>query len=217
MKTVVLTYIHTEFYGTEEFRKSCAAVGFPVHNAWDPSLYNGTVGDIMYMLYKGLLDLKEQGYTHVIYSDGADTCFLRRFMVPNYLLISAEKACFPDPDLAKEYPEYPTPWRYVNAGNWCGPIDNCIDFFERYGLNTHQNEHINGQREWHKAFLQSQKDKLKVFLDFDCLYMQSIAFADPDDFSIENGLIKNNITEEYPSVFHGNGRTEMDWIYNLNK
>jgi hypothetical protein len=230
--TVVLTYLHTPFWGSEQFYKSTKRLGLPVYNAWKKEGYKDTVGCIMKMLYDGLLFLKANGYTHVIYSDAADTFFLKKFDVPDFLLISVEKACFPDPSLAEKYPQnMPTPWRYVNAGNWCGPIDLAIEFFERYKLNTHQGQHVNGQREWHQAFLQSQKDNLKVYLDWNCMYMQSVAFEDAGDFSIHidrkmdewpivlNDIpkIRNNKTETFPAVFHGNGRTDIKWIYDLLK
>jgi len=230
-KTVILTYLHTPFWGSEQFYKSTERIGIPVYNAWNLAEYKNTVGCIMTMLYKGLLHLKKEGYTHVIYSDAADTYFLKSFEPGDSLLISAEKACFPDGELAEVYPKTLTPWKYVNAGNWCGPIDFAIEFFERYKLNSHQGKHANGQREWHHAFLQSQKDNLNIHLDYQCLFMQSIAFEDPGDFSIlidrklqewptvvnDYPKIINNITKSQPCVFHGNGRTNMDWIYNLIK
>lgn len=235
--TAILTYLYKPFWGSEQFYKSCNKVGLPVHNAWNLEFYNDRVGSIVYMIYKGLLFLRDKGYEKVIYSDAADTYFVKAFEPPDYLLISVEKACFPDEALAAEYPPCATPWRYVNAGNWCGPIQSAIDFFETNGLHLHQEEHINGQREWHHAYLNSIDKitpgkllhKFNVHLDTKCEYMQSIAFEDPDDFQIitnrkmeewpkvTNGesYILNRKTGTSPCVFHGNGRTPMDWIYNL--
>lgn len=237
--TVVLTYIHTEFEGTEQFRKSCERVGFPIYNAWKKEKYNDTTGSIVRMLYDGLLFLQNK-FDKVIYADGADTIFLKRFDVPDYLLISVEKACFPDAALAEKYPFCPTPWKYVNAGNWCGPIKSAIAFFERNGLHMYDGKHINGQREWHHAYL-GEIDAISpgklihlydTYLDTECKYMQSIAFEDPGEFEIiiprnkmevwprvTNGdpIVKNNLTGTFPAIFHGNGRTPMSWLYELYK
>lgn len=228
-KTAVLTYLHTPFWGSDQFYKSTNRLGLHVHNAWKTEEYGGSVGCIVEMIYKGLLDLKEQGYTHVIYSDAADTFFLKSFEVPEFLFISTEKACFPDPATAKSYPGSPYPWKYINAGNWCGPIDLAIKFYETYGLAGNKGKHINGQREWHQAYLIAHKHQFPILLDIECKYMQSIAFEDPGDFSIiidrkmdewptvlnDFPKIKNNKTGSEPCVFHGNGRTEMNWIYDL--
>lgn len=228
-KTAVLTYLHTPFWGSDQFYRSTNRLGLHVHNAWKKEEYGGSVGCIMSMLYKGLLELKEQGYTHFIYSDAADTFFLKSFEPPDHLLISVEKACFPDPVLAEKYPECSTPWKYVNAGNWCGPIDLAIRFY--YKLNTYKGQHINGQREFHHAFLNAYKQEFRIELDTKCKFMQSIAFEDPGDFSIiterkmdewptvlnDIPKIRNNKTDTFPAVFHGNGRTNMDWIYELIK
>jgi hypothetical protein len=230
-KTAVLTYLHTPFWGSDEFYRSTNRLGLHVHNAWKTEEYSGSVGCIVEMIYKGLLELKEQGYTHVIYSDAADTFFLKSFEVPEFLLISCEKACFPDSAVAEKYPNPASanPWKYVNAGNWCSPIDIAIKFYETYGLAGNRGKHINGQREWHTAFLQAWKDKFPIMLDWNCTDMQSIAFEDPGDYSIiierkmdewpivlnDVPKIRNNKTGTFPAVFHGNGRTDMFWIYSL--
>lgn len=217
MKTVILTYIHTPFWGTQQFLKSTKRIGLPVHNAWDIALYTGKVGSIMYMQYVALLELQKK-YTHVIYSDAADTIFLKAFQPEDGLLISAEKACFPDKLLAELYPNYPGPWKYVNAGNWCSSIEIAIKFFEKYGLNTYQDKHVNGQREWHHAFLNGCIERFPVRLDYSCNKFQTTAFEDQGDFYSDGISFKNFVTGTEPCVLHGNGRTDMTWIYeNLNK
>lgn len=212
--TVVLTYIYKEFWGTHEFYKSTNKVGLPVHNCWNLNNYVGT-GSIMKMQYDALLELKDK-YKYVIYSDGADTYFVSKVTPPDdILVISAEKNCFPDPTTAERYPETISPWRYVNAGNWCAPIELAIDFFEKYRLNIYQNDHVNGQREWHDAYLKALEDNYPVHLDINCQIFQTTAFAHDGEIIVEEERIKNTKQGTWPCILHGNGRTDMSWLYKL--
>lgn len=215
--TVVLTYIYKEFWGTDEFYKSTNKVGLPVYNCW--TLPYVATGCIMRMQYDSLLKLRNE-YKYVIYSDGADTYFVDKFTPPdNILIVSAEKNCFPDPSTSERYPQIDSPWKYVNAGNWCAPIDLAIRFFEEYQLNIYQGKDVNGQREWHDAYLKG-KDEFPIKLDTECEYFQTTAFAHEGDIIISEfdcgAEIENGITNTRPYVFHGNGRTDMDWLYKLN-
>ena len=224
MSTIVVTLIYNEFWGTEQFRKSVQKAGLPLFNAFDGSQFTGH-GDSLRMLYSAMANLSAS-YENIIYSDGADTIFFKPFTPPaGEIIYSAEKACYPIEAMAPLYPACDTPWKYLNAGNWCGSIELCMRFFETYGLYNYRGE-INGQKEVAQAFLEGVKDGFPVRLDYKGEFFQTIAFNDikkdgtvdfgkGDDFSIENGQVVNNITGAKPCIVHGNGRTNMDWVYNL--
>jgi hypothetical protein len=212
-ETIILTSIYEEFWGTQQFRKSCAMVGLPVHNAFRGQSFKGN-GTVLRMLYNSILELKGR-YKKVIYSDGADTFFMKAFTPPdNIFIISAEKHCYPDPVKAPLYPLKKEPWCYVNGGNWCGDIDICIAFFEKYGLMNHVGD-VNGQRELTDAYIRGVFDGFHIQLDQKCEYFQTTAFEEPGDFALaEDGKgIINLITGTEPAVLHGNGRTDMKAIY----
>lgn len=219
-KTVVLTYIYADNVETGKFMASCARNSLPVHNCFSRKKFMGN-GHALGDFYRALVKLKEQ-YEYVIYSDGGDTFFLKTFTPPsNELIYSTEKACYPHPSLAAQYP--PTrmpnnPWRFLNGGNWCSPIQLAIDFFNRYKLNTHTTD-ISGQHELMLAYLEAIKEGFPIRLDEECEYFQTIAFEERGDFRVvlEDNIpfVKNLITNTTPSVIHGNGRTPMDWVYNL--
>jgi hypothetical protein len=211
--TIVLTSIYSEFWGTEQFRKSCNRVGLPIYNAFNGTEFTGN-GSILKMLY-GALQLLKDKYKYVIYSDGADTFFAKSFTPPNgVFVISGEKNCYPDQVKAPLYPTKESSWCYVNGGNWCGEITLIIEFFERYGLLIHKND-ANGQRELTDAYIKAYHDHFPIILDQKCVYFQTTAFEEPGDFTLaEDGKgIINNITGTEPCVFHGNGRTDMKAIY----
>lgn len=242
VNTVVLTSIYQEFWGTEEFRKSCERVGLPIHNAWkNPGRFTGHANTLRYD-YEALLYLKQNSqYKSVIYADGADSLFLKAFHVPtNCIIYSTEKAIWPPTDQmrtawAKYYDKigFPniqgftdpytgyssqSPWKYLNGGGWCGPIDGLIEFFERYGLNKLKGD-INGQDYQALAFLKAHDEGFPIYLDAQCQYFQTTGFEDPNDFEYSgrtefgSSYFRNKITHSYPAILHGNGRTDMKHLY----
>lgn len=240
--TVVLTSIYQEFWGTQEFRKSCERVGLPIHNAWkNPGRFTGHADTLRYD-YEALVDLKNT-YKSAIYADGADSLFLKTFNVPtNCVIYSTEKAIWPPtPQMHKAWADYynklestgaidlgykdpltglysKSPWKYLNGGGWCGPIDILIEFFERYGLNKLKGD-INGQDYQALAFLKAQEEGFPIYMDTQCQYFQTTGFEHPGDFEYgpdcPSGYFRNVITNTYPCILHGNGRTPMDIFYNL--
>lgn len=221
--TIVLTAIYQEFWGTQEFRKSAARVGLEVYNVFPPGVPHKGNGFIYGYFYKAFHHLKNYCRT-VIYSDGADTIFQKAFIPPtDRIIYSAEKQVWPPlPALKQKWNAYwnqfvitnYSPWLYLNGGNWCGPIDLLIDWYETYGLNTLTGD-INGQGEQAEAFIKSKQEGFPIELDIYCKYFQTTAFENRGDFSLaEDGkMLVNNWTGNIPCVLHGNGRTEMKPIY----
>jgi len=224
-KTIVLTAIYQEFWGTKEFRKSIDRLGLDLYNVFPPNTPHKGNGFIYQYFYKAFQDLKGK-YDTVIYSDGADTFFQQSFIPPNdEIIYSVEKAIWPPlPKLKVLYDEYygtkdrdflkDHPWKYLNGGNWCGPIDLLIEWYERYGLKDLTGD-INGQLEQTEAFIKADKDAFPIVFDHACEYFQTIAFEHVGDFSLakDGKSLKNNITGTIPCILHGNGRTEMKPIY----
>lgn len=115
--TVIITSIYREFWGTEEFRKSVERTGLPLVNVWKNPTFTGH-GDSFKFIYEAMQELKND-YKYMIYSDGADTYFIRGFVPPaGKVIYSAEKACYPHPDKACHYPVVDSPWKYLNGGNY---------------------------------------------------------------------------------------------------
>jgi len=144
--------------------------------------------------------------------------------------------------MAKEYPKtrVKSEWLYLNNGLYGGSLQLMLEFVDKYiGKLPMQ---ANCQLETMQAFLQAKKDGFPIELDYKCELFQSIAFdpAKPSkgepidkasfsihldekgkpkytgtDFAIKNGLVYNKMTKKTPAILHGNGRTPMQWIYQL--
>jgi len=208
----VITSIYREFWGTEQFRRSLALLHCEPINAHAGHQWcgNGNAIRYIYGAFKGLPAGELTSYL-----DGADTFVLRDIVVPEeYILYSTEKACYPLPEIACEFPEI-TRWRYLNGGGYCGPAGLICEFMERYGLSRLSGD-VNGQLEQQLAYLKAAKEGFPIRLDVDCTEFQTIAFESPDEFAVyPGGMLYNRITDSFPAAIHGNGRTEMKWIYEL--
>jgi hypothetical protein len=147
-------------------------------------------------------------YTHFLYTDAWDTVVVRsNVQVPDGILISAERACYPYPEWASKYPEHESPWKYVNGGGWCGEIAEFIRMYESKPPSTELNDQV-----WlSERFLAGWGR-----LDYECKIFQTLGFCPPTDFGqTSDHIFYNHITESAPFFIHGNGHTPMDKIYKL--
>lgn len=170
--------------------------------------------DKLHETYKYLKLL--EGYTHFLYTDAWDTfCLnqpaaLEKIINKEGLLISAERACYPNAEKAVLYPENKSPWKYVNGGGWCGEIAAFIKMYEAEPPTTE----LNDQVYLTDQFLKHNKEGW-IKLDYECSIFQTVAFCPDSDFQIEENAMFNTITETQPTFIHGNGHTPIPHIYKL--
>jgi len=160
--------------------------------------------------YKHLACIKRE-YSHFLYTDAWDTVAMLE--QPDYffdgLIFSAERACYPHADKEPLYPKYDSPWRFVNGGGWGGEIQAFIDMYEK---NPPTNE-LNDQVYLTDRFLNREAEDNAIRLDYRCSLFQTIAFCPESDFQIKGSAIINTVHKTVPALWHGNGHTEMGWIY----
>lgn len=221
---VVVSYIYKGFANdvssTFEFRRSVERLGLDLINVAETDRHVGN-GEVLRLLHKAYKAIPPD--TPVVYSDGADSFFLRVPEVPTKaILYSTEKAIWPNDTRYPEVKAYVegwnqhpgfTPWRYLNGGGYCGPAGLIVEFFERYGLISHPAD-ANGQLQQGAAYLAALKE-FPIVLDQYCAQFQTIGFTEPGDFTVKGETLVNNITGTRPAVIHGNGRTAMGWVYEI--
>lgn len=194
-----------------QLKRSLIYHGYDFHfiaHSWEPSGFLGKIHET----YKYLKAL--EGYTHFLYTDAWDTFAMAgpeelAGNMPDGLLISAERACYPHPELASKYPDHASPWHFVNGGGWCGEIDAFLRLYEDCPPTTELNDQV-----WlTKQFLKLHTEGW-ISLDYECRIFQTLGFCPESDFSLGSNFI-NTITGSQPIFIHGNGHTPMDKIYNL--
>jgi len=229
-KIAYITSIYKEFWGTKIFRESCAHCGIEPINVHKGEPWKGNA-NVFKLIYKALVELREAGYTHVVYSDGADVIWLEKVETcPDFILYSTEKAFYPNAvGIGHHYsPEHMFPkdsqtrWHYLNAGLWLGSIDNVIAHYQLNKLHSLPLHYPNGQvlnGQWEQicAYFCSLQSMIPIALDSKCNFFQSVAFQHDDEFTMpfeaSYGIrFRNEITGNYPLALHGNGRTDMSWI-----
>jgi hypothetical protein len=151
--------------------------------------------------------------THFFYSDSYDSIVLgtleealSKIKDKEVILYSAERACYPHPELASQYPPHNSPWKFLNGGGWfasaklfCEMYESCTPTFDR------------SDQEWATSNLLAGK----IILDYNCDVFQTIGFCPESDFENIDGRILNTVHNTKPLFIHGNGHTPMDKYYEL--
>jgi hypothetical protein len=223
---IVVTNIYSPNERTKQTVDSFERHGYEVAINSNPFTGNGQVLRDMLACYKRAVT----GHEDFVYTDGADTFCQRRFEPPkDYILYSTEKACYPIPEIAKQYKPTKSKWKYLNGGGYGGPLKLIIEYFERYGLDKHAND-VNGQHEQMVAFLKAEKEGFPIKLDTRCEIFQTMAFADPAEFEVVTTFVgleklvegerqplhlRNKLTKTIPAILHFNGLTSMDILKEL--
>jgi hypothetical protein len=124
------------------------------------------------------------------------------------MLISVEKNCWPNSELASQYPKTDSEWKYINSGSYYSPSKLFIDMIE-----DNPPLYVDDDQLWlTNRFLNNPNDKV---LDYDCEVFQAYSFIADDDFGYENKRLQNLKTKSQPVLIHSNGRTDNTKILDL--
>lgn len=212
-----LTYVYSDTAQTAEFYNSCNRHGINIMNICPyRGEYKGAHAAIKDVV--SFLNQLPDCYTHALIVDGGDSVFQAKpTMVPDHILYQGEKNCYPHPSLAEKHPQSTTEWRYLNGGCISGSVENMRQFYSLV-QSKFNNTVENGQHAQQLAFFEWVDSGKKAEIDSNCQLSQSIAFSENfQDFEIDGKVVKNKVTRTIPYILHGNGRTNMEWIYNLYK
>lgn len=118
----------------------------------------------------------------------------------------AEKGCFPEPELADQYPKVDSPWRFLNGGAALGYGRDFKAIIDQNPIHAVSND----QAYWTHRYLEAKRGAgPNICLDTNCNWFQSAAFSHRQQFADYGGRMMNLTTMSTPSILHFNGRTEM--------
>lgn len=161
----------------------------------------------------------------VFLNDSPSEVLKRFYEIDADIVFAAEKECWPDVQLEKDYPESDTPYRFLNSGCFIGKaskIKELIQDIENYDSSE------DDQLFYHMRFLQSKgifSDKpeiqnINIVLDtenyiFQCASSDSLEYLTVAD----NKQILNTETRCYTCIIHANGPENIknrvrDFYYN---
>lgn len=218
MRLAVITTGHAPYKG-ELMEKSAARVGIEVFRigADKPWPKDYRVAKLIHG-QETVANLPAD-VTHVMYVDCSDSLFVRgpediilkfeEFHDRGFLaVVQAEKNCYPDVVLAREYPPSETAWKYVNSGGWICRREDAL----RIMAYVAELGAFCDQRCWSRAYLTSTaaaeeeaRDHRMIALDDECRIFQSMYLQQPDELRFSEKLPVNQVTGRMPCVMHWNG------------
>ena len=124
------------------------------------------------------------------------------------MLVSTEKACYPDASLSSQYPEVDSEWKYINSGTYYAPRDLFMDLIDKNPPLYSDDDQL-----WMtKAFLRNRD---KFVLDYDCEVFQCHSFVAEDDYEYKDKRVFNLKTKSKPSIIHFNGKSDNTKVLEL--
>ena len=190
-------------------RESCARFRVELHEygmgrPW-PGLCQGKIAEAL-----EFLNTRREQYA--LFTDGEDSfiasyapTIIGKFQTVNpagSILISAEKYCYPHPDLSQAYPPSPTPWKYLNSGGWMGSRKRLIQVLSEM-LHSHWFGVRDDQYCWTQFYIENND---AMAIDHQCEIFQTLSGMNLE-YELRGDIVENVITGTFPSVFHANGRS----------
>lgn len=130
------------------------------------------------------------------------------------ILMNAERSCFPRGDLADQFHDPGTPWKYPNSGFIMGYTEAILTLLESMDLESIGFDRVNedgtrtepnDQEHFTLAYL---KQPVRMKLDTNCEIAQTLSGSEMENFKFNELGVLNRITGTYPGIIHGNGSKE---------
>ncbi len=159
--------------------------------------------------------IKEGVNPLILFLDGYDTIVLRSCfdLIDTYnkmgvkVLFGAEKSCWPDTNLASQYPDTPLDWKYLNSGQFIGRAQDILNI-----LDEEVKDSDDDQLYYSKKFLTNQYG---IGLDYNCEIFQTFGDTEKELFiNKTHAELHNLVTSTAPHVAHGNGPIASKYYFN---
>lgn len=124
------------------------------------------------------------------------------------MLVSTEKACYPNASLSSQYPEVDSEWKYINSGTYYAPRDLFMDLIDKNPPLYSDDDQL-----WMTKMFLSNRDKF--VLDYDCEVFQCHSFVAEDDYEYKDKRVSNLKTKSKPSIIHFNGKSDNTKVLEL--
>ncbi len=206
-----------DYYCYDDFFRICKKYGCSPVVLGQNGTYKGLISKpkllLSYLLQNNL------NAEHMIFADCWDIVFTSTptNIMDQYskfntdIVFNAERNLFPRADLADQYPDVGTPYKYLNSGFFIGKVKSIITMLESMNLSQIPDDHMMPNGQWHHEndqgyFLEMfPKQPVPMKLDSNCEIAQTLHAEDIKDFELTPQGWKNKITGTYPMVWHANG------------
>ncbi|XP_049885467.1 procollagen-lysine,2-oxoglutarate 5-dioxygenase [Pectinophora gossypiella] len=225
----VLTVATDDNHGLERYLNSAKVYGIEVEVLGRGEKWKG--GDMNHpgggqkinLLRNKLNDLMKSEKNKdklILFTDSYDVMFLgslddiiKKFKTfeNTRVLFSAEQFCWPDPNLAAQYPKTEVANPYLNSGGFIGYISELSGIINYREVNDKDDD----QLYYTKIYLDKNlRDKFKISLDHNSSIFQNLngALSDVElkaNTTEEWPYIENVATKQVPLIVHGNGPSKL--------
>jgi hypothetical protein len=124
------------------------------------------------------------------------------------MLVSVEKGCWPQSDLASKYPETISEWKYINSGTYYAPRALFMELIEKNPPLYSDDDQL-----WMTNMFLNNKDKF--ILDYSCEVFQCHSFVSEDDYEYKDKRVFNLKTKSKPVLIHFNGKSDNTKVLEL--
>lgn len=202
----IITVASAQDIGLTFLKKSCEYNGLSLKILGMNEPYRNNIFKL-YHMKKYLKTLPENDI--VLFVDGYDVLLLadeveilKRFQELNVpFVMSCDKHCWPITKLAKEFPESPTPFRYLNSGCYIGYVKNLKTILDSLPYGAHKRS---DQALFSLHYL---KNPELYTLDYNCKFCLNLHRVQLHEIEIdnENKKIIYLFNNEKPIAIQGNG------------
>jgi GR25 family glycosyltransferase involved in LPS biosynthesis len=170
-------------------------------------------GQKLNLVYNYLINIPDEcivmfvdGYD-VIVNDNLDTIISRFKSFECDILFAAEKTCWPEPNLANQFPHSDTEYKYLNSGCYIGYAGELKKIIRRVDNRIDDQEFLQNQ------FLEqvNYKKEINIKLDTENYIFQCLAGAEGEVKILHRQYPRqliNTATNTCPCILHGNGNTK---------
>jgi hypothetical protein len=201
------------------FMTSCSRIGtVPAVLDPGPTYSPFNAGAVKWSLLYNYLTGPHCPARHVLYVDSHDLLFVHHLpmIMEKFrgfgarVVISADSDCWPYKELIQRHPRTANPYRFVNSGGILGEKDAFIEMLEGLGATKGQTRG-NDQGQLAIYFCENWTRDGCLALDTKGDIWTSLHFAE-HVLELKNGMIRNKLSNTYPSIIHGNGGVNLDSI-----
>jgi hypothetical protein len=192
--------------------ESCKLYGLPLimcgEGTW---VHNYRISKIAAVARRVRAEDIQGKYDYILWTDGFDSfvCGSQRQISMDIreldypmMVLSAEKNCWPDPDMSTRYPVMDGcgPWRYINAGGWLAQSAWVLRKLEALA----EADEDDDQRLWTRAYGTGMLHG--AVIDCTCKIFQTMWQTTPREVDVtESGNVRNFVIPSLPKVVHFNG------------
>ncbi|KAK7085361.1 Procollagen-lysine,2-oxoglutarate 5-dioxygenase 1, partial [Halocaridina rubra] len=221
---LIVTVATNETDGFQRFMRSIQVYGLDVKViglgvSWEGGDVKNTAGGghKINLLKKELSQYKNDESRVIMFTDSYDVIFtagkeaiLEKFDSLNARVVfGAEDFCWPDRNLATQYPRVTFGYKYLNSGGFIGYAPEMFKIVALQDIENNEDD----QLYYTNIFINKNlRDKFGIKLDIQAKIFQNLNGQFTDvilKFEEEDTIMLNTVYQSFPAVIHGNGPSKI--------